>query len=516
MWEQLWVVAEIWHRKRRSKPLRLDVLLDTGAGGGSYISLALWRSLQPLLKRRLDKWGAGALRAANPYGDPTPPMHILGQVAVPLFFEGDEKAREITVRVVDGLPYGMIIGAEFFRRNRSALDFRPFRGFQPEPGAPWVPFANTSTDQLYGPERLESTAALSDTYQNINTASSEPCVDPPRVPAHSEVAWEDKSTLEWDVRQVDAVTSIKGFTSVAVEAAAVGAHPQDRQLVMVLPLEKYDISKGAKVGIARSVMWWTPGSPVYVKVVNRTNEDFDLVGRAPIARMIALNVRDKDRFDSLFDAAPSSVDPPVPAPPLPEDIETDDLRAGKEKTVKVSDANMGTLGALQKQQLIEVLILFIQEGLFPIDPKRVPACIDGELELPLLNEHCRPFAAKQRRFSEAERRMIRAEIEKLLDRGIIRRSMSPWAAQCLCVKKKDGTVRLCIDWRELNKRLVSDSGGLGDMQAIFDGLKGKRYFSQLDLASGFHQMRIADKDTAKTAFRDADGMFTSSPVLALV
>lgn len=89
---------------------------------------------------------------------------------------------------------------------------------------------------------------------------------------------------------------------------------------------------------------------------------------------------------------------------------------------------------------------------------------------------------------------------------MIRRAMSPWAAQCLCVKKIDGTVHLCIDWPELNKNLVSDSGGLGDMQPIFDGLKGKRYFTQLDLASGFHQIDITEKDRFKTAFRDADGL----------
>lgn len=63
-----------------------------------------------------------------------------------------------------------------------------------------------------------------------------------------------------------------------------------------------------------------------------------------------------------------------------------------------------------------------------------------------------------------ERRMIRAEVQKLVDRGVIRRSMSSWAVQCLCVKKKDGTLRLCIDWRELNENLVSDSGGLRDTQ----------------------------------------------------
>ena len=73
--------------------------------------------------------------------------------------------------------------------------------------------------------------------------------------------------------------------------------------------------------------------------------------------------------------------------------------------------------------------------------------------------------------------MIQAEISKLLDRGIICPSKSPWAAQVLCVRKKDGTMRLCVDWRRLNARLIVDGGGLGDMQSIFSSLKGKRYFT---------------------------------------
>ena len=113
--------------------------------------------------------------------------------------------------------------------------------------------------------------------------------------------------------------------------------------------------------------------------------------------------------------------------------------------VKVSDANTGQLGRAEKSELMRLLRDFVEAGLFPIDPKRVPACINGELELPLIDGSSTPYAAKQRRFSPAERNMIRAEIHKLLDRGVIRPSTSPWAAQCLCVKKKDGTMRLCID-----------------------------------------------------------------------
>ena len=59
-----------------------------------------------------------------------------------------------------------------------------------------------------------------------------------------------------------------------------------------------------------------------------------------------------------------------------------------------------------------MLAAFMQDGLFPIDPKRVPACIGGEPELPLINELCAPSAAKQRCFSPDERRVIRAEIKK--------------------------------------------------------------------------------------------------------
>ena len=135
----------------------------------------------------------------------------------------------------------------------------------------------------------------------------------------------------------------------------------------------------------------------------------------------------------------------------------------------------------------------------------MPACVDGELSLPLMDESCTPVAEKQRRFSPQEISMIREEIQKLNDRGIIRPSKSPWAAQVLCVKKKDGTMRLCGDWRRINSLLVVDSGGLGDMQNMLSNLKGKRYFTQIDLASGFHQLPIAEKDKHKTAFRDGDG-----------
>ena len=77
----------------------------------------------------------------------------------------------------------------------------------------------------------------------------------------------------------------------------------------------------------------------------------------------------------------------------------------------------------------------IAAGLFPSDPKRVPACIGGELTLLLNNEVCILVGEKWCKFSPEERDMIREEAKKLLDRGIIRPPNLPWVEQCLCVKK---------------------------------------------------------------------------------
>ena len=113
------------------------------------------------------------------------------------------------------------------------------------------------------------------------------------------------------------------------------------------------------------------------------------------------------------------------------------------------------------------------------------------------------MAEKQRRFSPQEIPMIREKIHKLNDRGIIRPSKSPWVAQVLFVKNKDGTMRLCVDWRRLNSLLVIDSGGLRDMQTMFPNLRisdtSLRSTSRLAFTS------CPSPRKHKTAFRDADG-----------
>ncbi|GJR88606.1 putative reverse transcriptase domain-containing protein [Tanacetum coccineum] len=93
------------------------------------------------------------------------------------------------------------------------------------------------------------------------------------------------------------------------------------------------------------------------------------------------------------------------------------------------------------------------------------------------------------------------QLKELQDKGFIRPSSSPWGAPMLFVKKKDGTFRMCIDYRELNKLTIKNRYPLPRINDMFDQLQGSRYFSKIDLRSGYHQLRVREEDIPKTAFR---------------
>ncbi|KAJ9546848.1 LOW QUALITY PROTEIN: hypothetical protein OSB04_019391 [Centaurea solstitialis] len=95
----------------------------------------------------------------------------------------------------------------------------------------------------------------------------------------------------------------------------------------------------------------------------------------------------------------------------------------------------------------------------------------------------------------------------LLDKGFIRPSTSPWGASVLFVKKKDGTMRMCIDYRELNKVTVKNKYPLPRIDDSFDQLQGVKFFSKIDLRSGYHQLKVREEDIPKTAFRTRYGHY---------
>ena len=106
-----------------------------------------------------------------------------------------------------------------------------------------------------------------------------------------------------------------------------------------------------------------------------------------------------------------------------------------------------------------------------------------------------------------ELKELNLQQQELQGKGFIRLSTSPWGTPVLFVKKKDGTLRLCVDYRKLNRATVKNKYPLPRIEDLFDQLNGACYFSKIDLRSGYHQLRVQDSDIPKTAFRMSYGHF---------
>jgi hypothetical protein len=102
---------------------------------------------------------------------------------------------------------------------------------------------------------------------------------------------------------------------------------------------------------------------------------------------------------------------------------------------------------------------------------------------------------------------VKHQIEELMQNQVIRSSASPWGAPILLVKKKDGKLRLCVDYRELNKLTVKNKYRLPRIDDLLDQLGGAKVFSKIDLRSGYHQIRIKPEDIPKTSFRTRYGHY---------
>ncbi|KAL8119480.1 hypothetical protein AgCh_016850 [Apium graveolens] len=118
-----------------------------------------------------------------------------------------------------------------------------------------------------------------------------------------------------------------------------------------------------------------------------------------------------------------------------------------------------------------------------------------------------PVSKTPYRMAPMEMKELAKQLQELLDKGVIRPSVSPWGAPVLFVNKKDGSMRLCIDYREVNKLTIKNKYHLPRIDDLFDQLKGACYFSKIDLRFGYHQLKIKPEDIPKTAFRTRYGHY---------
>ena len=143
---------------------------------------------------------------------------------------------------------------------------------------------------------------------------------------------------------------------------------------------------------------------------------------------------------------------------------------------------------------------------FPEELPRLPPQREIEFSIDVV-PGATPASITPYRMDPIELKELKLQLQELLKKGFIRPSVSPWGAPVLFVKKKDGTLRLCTDYRQLNKLTLKNKYPLPIIDNLLNQLKGASIFSKIDLRSGYHQLKIKDTDVHKTTFRTRYGHY---------
>jgi hypothetical protein len=135
---------------------------------------------------------------------------------------------------------------------------------------------------------------------------------------------------------------------------------------------------------------------------------------------------------------------------------------------------------------------------FPDDLPGMPPDRDIEFIIEL-QPGTAPISKRPYRMPPNELAELKTQLQDLLDKGFIRPSASPWGCPALFVKKKDNSLRLCVDYRPLNAVTIKNKYPLPRIDILFDQLAGAKVFSKIDLRSGYHQIKIRPSDIPKTS-----------------
>ena len=131
---------------------------------------------------------------------------------------------------------------------------------------------------------------------------------------------------------------------------------------------------------------------------------------------------------------------------------------------------------------------------FPDEIPDVPPEREFEFEIDLI-PGTRPVSMAPYKMSESELSELKKQLEELLEKRFVRPSVSSWGAPVLLVKKKDGCMRLCVDYKQLNKVTIKNKYPPPIIDDLMDQLVDARVFSKIDLRSGYIQIKVKDEDS---------------------
>ncbi|XP_056609057.1 uncharacterized protein LOC130426352 [Triplophysa dalaica] len=231
-----------------------------------------------------------------------------------------------------------------------------------------------------------------------------------------------------------------------------------------------------------------------VRVLNLSKEDLWLQPRARLGLMSPVNSCDAGSFCQVRFQRISA--------------DTEQITVGTNPDLELSTKlvlEQANMGGTPEEQIQLKTILDKYSSVFAVNDDDLGYTDKVQHEIHLTNDI--PVNQPYRRIPPNQYQEVREHISKLLKKGVIQESVSAYASPVVLVRKTDGSLRLCVDYRKLNAKTSRDAFPLPRIDESFDALTGARYFSTVDLASGYHQIAMCDRDRAKTAFTTPFGLF---------
>eukprot|EP00752_Nemacystus_decipiens_P006264 g5648.t1 len=269
------------------------------------------------------------------------------------------------------------------------------------------------------------------------------------------------------------------------------SHHNQRRTLRPLPLAT-GRSRGADIGVARGVQWWTPGM-ARMKTIE---------AGVQVATSYTTKCEDVERMRLLKEPVPPQVEPePPPVLPRTSEPKPDTPDEG----IRVSEINTGPLSHSAHATLLELVLAQAKKGLFPRNDTELSQLHGREVETPLTDENVTPIACMQQSFNPTDADIVNSQVDVMRENQIVDYSDSQWCSCIVIPYRKDGKPRLTIDCRPINAVAKGNSRGICTISTMHYRVWKSKWFTLLDLPQAYHQIPIKVSDRHKTAFRDARG-----------